>query len=266
MNLYEHELQVARQAAQKARTILLQHFGKLAQVEFKYQAGLVSEADRAAETAIKNHVLDSLPKYSFLGEEEAYADPTKIIEEDKQGLWVVDPLDGTTNYVHRFPIFCISIALVMNRQPVVGVIDVPLLNDTYWAVRGRGAYLNGQKITVSNTSSLSHCLAATGFNAEKDLILSEQLKVFNKVVRQSRGIRRAGSAAFDLCMVASGVFDFFWEQALSPWDVAAGQLLVEESGGSVTTFDGGLFNPWLKNILASNSRVHPDLVKIISSN
>lgn len=264
METFEYELTVARQAAQKARAVLLDHYGKLSHVEFKHQAGLVSEADRAAELAIKTHLADACPDYGFLGEEDAYVNPTKLQLDDKKGLWVVDPLDGTTNYVHRFPLFCISIALVISRQPVVGVIDVPILNNTYWARRAHGAYVDGQRLQVSQTSNAIHCLAATGFNAEKENVLSTQLNIFTEVVRKVRGVRRPGSAAFDLCMVASGVFDFFWEQELSPWDVAAGQLLVEEAGGRITTYDGGSYNPWHKTLLASNSYVHDEIVKIIS--
>lgn len=264
MNQYDQELAVARQAAQKARSILLDHYGKLSQVEFKHQAGLVSEADRASEIAIKSHLSDAFPEYGFLGEEEAYSNPTKLHINDEKGVWVVDPLDGTTNYVHRFPIFCISIALVIKHQPVVGVIDVPILNDTYWARRGHGSFLNGQRLEVSHTNSMSQSLAATGFNGERESVLSEQLPIFERIVRKTRGIRRPGSAAFDLCMVTSGVFDFFWEQDLSPWDVAAGQLLVEEAGGVVSTFNGAAYNPWKKTILASNGQFHEDIVKIIS--
>ncbi len=262
---FEAELIAARQAAQKARTVLLDHFGRLSQVEFKHQAGLVSEADRAAELAIKTHLQDACPQYGFLGEEEAYADPNKINQDDRKGIWVVDPLDGTTNYVHRFPIFCVSIALVVNRQPVVGVIDVPMLNNTYWAHRSKGAYMDGHTIQVSRTQLTNQCLAATGFNAERPEVLSTQLGIFERVVGKTRGIRRPGSAAFDLCMVASGVFDFFWEQDLSPWDVAAGQLLVEEAGGRNSTFGGGLYDPWQKSILSSNSLIHEEIVKIITN-
>lgn len=264
MQSYEQELVVARQAAQKARAILLDHYGKLTQVESKYQAGLVSEADRAAELAIRSHLMDAFPQYGFLGEEDAFVNPTKLQIDDRQGAWVVDPLDGTTNYIHRFPIFCISIALVISRQPVVGVIDVPILNNTYWARKGKGAFRDGQRLDVTKTSQLAQCLAATGFNAEKEEVLSSQLSVFNRLVRKARGVRRPGSAAFDLCMVASGVFDFFWESELSPWDVAAGQLLVEEAGGTLTTYSGGTYSPWQKTILASNGYVHEEIVKIIS--
>jgi myo-inositol-1(or 4)-monophosphatase len=146
----------------------------------------------------------------------------------------------------------------------VGVIDIPILNETYWAVKGGGAFKNGYPISVSKAADLSRCLAATGFNAERESILNQQLQVFDQLVRKVRGVRRPGSAAFDLCMVASGVFDFFWEQALSPWDVAAGQLLVEEAGGRTSTFLGHAYNPWDESILASNSLVHEEIVKIIS--
>ena len=264
METYELELEVARQAAQKARHVLLEHFGKLTQVETKLQAGLVSEADRAAELSIKTNLKNAFSDYGFLGEEEAYSNPNQLNIDDKNGVWVVDPLDGTTNYIHQFPIFCVSIALVKNRQPVVGVIDVPILNDTYWSCRGQGSYKNGMKIQVSRTEYLSQCLASTGFNAENESLLVEQLDIYSKVIRKIRGIRRPGSAAFDLCMVASGVYDFFWEHGLSPWDVAAGQLLVEEAGGANSTVEGLAYNPWQKSILSSNGLVHKDIVKIIT--
>lgn len=262
---YEYELKVAREAAQKARAVLLNHYGRLSQVSEKFQAGLVSEADKNSEKVIQTHLKDACPQYSFLGEESSYENNNANLTANlDKGQWVVDPLDGTTNYIHSFPIFCISIALVVNKTPVVGVIDVPILNDTYWAVRGGGVYKNGNPIRVSSSQKLKGCLAATGFFAEKEEGLEEQLQLFSKIIRKVRAVRRPGAAAFDLCMVASGVFDFFWEKDLSPWDVAAGQLLIEEAGGLVTNYAGGKYDPWQKTILASNSHIYQDLLKEFS--
>jgi myo-inositol-1(or 4)-monophosphatase len=264
-NNYELELIAAKEAAQKSRHILLGHFGKLTQVSEKFQAGLVSEADRAAEKAIQSHLKDSCPQYEFLGEEGSYENPDDQSGKSlDQSQWVVDPLDGTTNYVHGFPIFCISIGLVINRIPVLGVIDVPYLNDTYWAVRGQGAFKNGSPINVSNTQEMKKSLAATGFNVERADKIEEQLMIFANIAKNSRGIRRPGAAAFDLCMVASGVFDFFWEKYLSPWDVAAGQVIVEEAGGRVSTYEGNIYDPWCNTIIASNGRVHEQVLKVMS--
>ncbi len=261
---FENELKVAQEAAQLARSVLLKYFGNLKNIEFKEQAGLVSEADRAAEKVIKNHLLASFADYGFLGEEEAFENSGNIDSHRCESVWVVDPLDGTTNYIHRFPIFCISISLVINQKPVLGVIDVPRLNDTYWATLGAGSYHNGKRIYTSSSNKLINCLAGTGFNSERKDILEEQLKKFDKIVGNVRGIRRSGSAAYDLCMVASGVFDFFWEQNLSPWDVAGGQIIVDEAGGKNSCFDGSEFNPWKNSLLSSNGKVHQSIVKIIS--
>lgn len=261
---FDRELTLALQAAAKAREILLLHYGKVVQVESKFQAGIVSEADRSSERAIRLHLESGFPDYLFLGEEESYEANVGPEIESSAPVWVVDPLDGTTNFVHGFPLFCISIGLVINKRPVVGVIDVPILNRTYYATQGGGAFRDGVPLQVSKTERLDHCLAATGFNNEKEDVLVRQLEIFNRLVRKTRGIRRPGAAAFDLCMVAEGAFDYFWEQNLSPWDVAAGQLILEEAGGRVSTFDGGLYDPWQDNLVGSNSLVHDDIVKIIS--
>jgi myo-inositol-1(or 4)-monophosphatase len=265
-NKFSEELIAAKEAAQKARHILLNHFGRLTQVSEKFQAGLVSEADKAAEKAIQSHLMDCCPEYQFLGEEGAFESPKELVADGlDQSLWVVDPLDGTTNYIHRFPIFCVSIGLVVNRLPVLGVIDVPYLNETYWAVKGQGAFKNGEPIKVSNANNMKNCLAATGFNVDRLEHFQEQLEIFAKVAKSTRGVRRPGAAAFDLCMVASGVFDFFWEKYLSPWDVAAGQVLVEEAGGRTSTYSGESYDPWSNTIIASNGKVHNEILKIMSS-
>ena len=263
MNIINEELKkyllTASEAADQARSLLLNYYGRLSKIERKKMAGLVSEADKESEKLIADHVLSKVPGSVFYGEEGVFEQSKSI---PKDGLcWVVDPLDGTTNYVHQFHIFCISIALLKDYQPVVGLIDVPMLDHRYVAVRDEGAYLNGKKISVSDTLTVSDSLIATGFFADDKPALKEQLRIFNKVVRRARGVRRSGVAAYDLCMVAQGIFDGFWEKNLKPWDTAAGHLLVEEAGGMVTTYDGEDFHATEKSILASNKCIHNELLK-----
>jgi myo-inositol-1(or 4)-monophosphatase len=252
-------------ACRRGRDVLLKYFGHLERVEEKFQAGLVSEADKESEKVIQAELRKYFPDMDFLGEESAYASKTKVrdIANDKP-RWILDPLDGTTNYIHRFPVFAISLGLEYKGQMQVAVIDVPMMNETYTAVRGQGAWLNGNKIRVSPNKELRQCMLATGFFGENELSLEEQMKIFSKLVRGSRGIRRAGAAAYDLCQVAKGVFDAFWESNLSPWDTAAGILLVEEAGGQVTTFRGKSYDPYKNSIIASNGLIHQTLVESMS--
>ncbi len=252
-------------ACRRGRDVLLKYFGHLERVEEKFQAGLVSEADKESEKVIQAELRKYFPDMDFLGEESAYASETKVRDAaTKRPRWILDPLDGTTNYIHRFPVFAISLGLEYMGQMQVAVIEVPMLNETYTAIRGQGAWLNGNKICVSKNTELRNSMLATGFFGENELSLDEQMKIFSKLVRSSRGIRRAGAAAYDLCQVAKGVFDAFWESNLSPWDTAAGILLVEEAGGQVTTFRGKSYDPYKNSIIASNGLIHPTLVEAMS--
>ena len=226
----------------------------------------MSEADKASEEVIKKQLLKFFPESEFLGEEESYLTETKVgTPAMDKPRWILDPLDGTTNYVHRFPIFCISLGLEYQGQIQIAVIDVPVLNETYTAIRGGGAFLNGRPIKVSQTSELKNSLLATGFFADNTSALDEQLKIFSNLVRVSRGIRRAGAAAYDLCMVARGVFDAFWERNLSPWDTAAGFLLVQEAGGQVVTYRGKTYDPYKNSVMATNGILTPTLVQSVST-
>lgn len=254
-----HVAKVAMIAALDGGRILNKYFRKLKQVSEKQGAGLVSEADRESELCIRKRVWESFPNHQFLGEEWGHTNQ----DNDSDFLWVVDPLDGTTNYVHGFPFFCISIGVEYKGEPQVGIVHAPLLGMTYKAILGEGAYLNGKRIRVSKTKNLESSLLATGFSYRKRALLKDEVRDFRVIAERTRGVRRAGSAALDFCMVASGIFDGFWERALSPWDVSAGTLIVREAGGVVTDFGGKRFRSNMKTVLAANKPVHRALVKFL---
>lgn len=255
-------LKTATKACREGRCILLDHFGRLEQVEKKEKAGLVSEADRLSEQAITRFLKDHFPMAEILGE-EAFAAGSTVREgrAGPQGRWILDPLDGTTNYIHRFPIFCISLGLEVDGELKLAVIDMPMLNETYTAIRGEGAFVNGKPLRVSETADLNESLLATGFFPEDKAALEEQVGLFAGIVGEVRGVRRAGAAAYDLCQVARGVFDGFWEKNLKPWDVAAGQLLVEEAGGVVLDYEGRPHTPYSHSLIAGNKKIAPQILE-----
>lgn len=265
----EDILFTAKQAAKSGEKILLDYFGNLSSVGKKELAGLVTEADLKSERAVVETIKAQFPDHEILGEEGAFLAQKSGFEPSPAGThrWVIDPLDGTTNYVHGFPIFCVSIGYEVGGDTQMGLISVPMLNQVFWAVKGQGAFLNGKPIQVSQRHVLEEALLATGFFSENKQALKEQLEIFNHFVGQARGVRRSGSAAYDLCMVASGVFDVFWEKNLSPWDTSAGALLVQEAGGIVTSYNNQDYNPYLNSILAANNELHkiiqPELETLI---
>ncbi len=254
-------LVAAQKAAQAGAKVLEQYFGRLKQVSEKHLAGLVSEADLASEDAIKGE-LQSLYPAQFLGEESSHG--TVEVWPSEGNWWIVDPLDGTTNYIHRFPIYCISIGLMWQGELALGLVHVPALHTTYHATKGGGAYRNGEKISVSERSSIRDSLLATGFFRDQPEALKEQIEIFSKLVFEARGIRRAGAAAYDLCLVAEGVFDAFWEKNLKPWDTAAGTVLVREAGGVVKDYSGADYNITAPCILASNQNIYSTIYRSIS--
>jgi len=253
-------------AARLGRGILMKYIGRLEKIEHKFQAGLVSEADKESEQIIFETLRKNFPNDEFLGEESSVGQ-TKVQSpvQGKKGRWIVDPLDGTTNYIHQLPIFCISIGYEYAGQTQLAVIDVPMLGEVYTAIRGQGAFVNGRPLKVSLTEHLKDAFLATGFNNEFESRLQEQIKVFGKVIRETRAIRRAGAAAYDLCMVARGVFDGYWERGIQPWDSSAGILLVEEAGGKVVTYRGKKYDPYKNSIVAGNPKIVDQLLATISS-
>lgn len=258
-------LSVALKACRLGREVLLKYIGNLQHVSEKFQAGLVSEADKESEKIISDYLRKNFPSIEFLGEESSYeAAKVQLESAGPKGRWILDPLDGTTNYVHQFPVFCISLALEINGEIQVAVIDCPMMNETYTAIRGQGSFVNGKRLKVSETKHIKDAFLSTGFVAEKHKVIEEQLRIFSDIVYKCRGVRRPGAAAYDLAWVARGVFDGFWERNLQPWDGAAGLLLIEEAGGKVVTYRGNRYTPYKNSIIAGPPAVVDELIKAIA--
>jgi len=252
------ELEAAIAAAEAAGELLRSGFGQPQSVEYKGEAELVTEADEKAEQKIKEVLGEAFPKYAMLTEESG-----ELVGETEY-RWVVDPLDGTTNYVHGVPFFCISIALERSGEIVLGLINDPVRRETYAAERENGATLNGHRIEVSDTDEPAQALLGTSFPDDPDEIPTA-LDLFERLTGLARGMRRLGSGALDLCYVAAGRLDGCYEQGFSAWDVAAGILIVEEAGGEVTDYKGDRLDPdGSGGLVVSNGRLHPSLVSITS--
>ena len=252
------ELEVAIAAAEAAGGVLRDGFGRQHQIEYKGEADLVTEADEEAERKIMEVIHEAFPDHRMLTEEGGE------MQGQSNARWIVDPLDGTTNYAHGLPLFCTSIALEKDNEVVLGVVQDPMANETYAAERGAGATLNGEPLEVSSTGEPSRALLGTSF-ADRPEELEVGLDVFGRLAGLARGMRRLGSGALDLCYVAAGRLDGCYEQGFSAWDVAAGVLIVEEAGGRVTDHRGSRLDPEeSEGLVASNGLVHPSLVDAAS--
>ena len=257
----EKLLETAKEAAYAAGEIQLSYFGKKKEISHKSnEYDLVTEADKLSEEKILSIIQANFPDHAILGEE------TGEHEGHKSGyLWVVDPLDGTTNFAHNFPHFAVSIGLVKDNKIIMGVVYDVCKNELFWAAEGTGAYLNSEPINVSKIVELKKSLLATGFPCSREKTLEENFVYFKKFVYKSQAVRRPGAAALDLCYVAAGRLDGFWELNLCPWDVTAGTCIVREAEGKVTNFDSEKFNPEIKNIIASNSIIHDQMKEVLYS-
>lgn len=257
----EKLLEVAKEAAYEAGEIQLSFMGKNKQIEYKANKfDLVTEADKQSENKILSIISTYFPEHNILGEETGCHD-----EHGSDYLWVIDPLDGTTNFTHNFPHFAVSIGLMRKNEIILGVVYDPCKNELFWAAEGAGAYLNSEPIKTSQAKSLDEGLLATGFPPSKLDKLEENFVYFKKFIHQAQAIRRPGAAALDLCYVACGRLDGFWELSLSPWDVTAGTCIIREAGGKVTNFDSEKFDPYIRNILATNTLLHEPMKEILHS-
>ena len=252
-------LNFAIETAREAGQILLDKFGKVS-VSFKSEANPVTEADLASEKYIVEKIRSYYPKHSILGEESGATDIPNA-----EYKWIIDPLDGTTNYSHGYPCFCVSIGLEYNGEIILGVIYDPTRNELFAAERGHGATLNGRKITVSATEELRYALLVTGFPYSIVSGNANFEKNIKNFLIKSQAVRRDGSAALDMCYVACGRFDGFWEEGLNAWDVAAGLIILEEAGGKISYYDGSKFSVYKPPVCASNGLIHSQMLEVLQS-
>lgn len=245
-------------AAAKAGLLLKKNLGKSLSIEFKGVIDIVTEMDKKAEAMIVKTIKAAFPDHGILTEESA---------EQKTGSeyrWIIDPLDGTTNYSHGYPVFCVSIALEKAGDVMLGVVYEPMLDELFTAEKGRGAYLNKKKIQVSRIAELHRSLLATGFPYDVRTSPENNINHFANFAVRAQAIRRAGSAALDMCYVACGRFDGFWELKLKPWDIAAAMLIVKEAGGAVTDFTGNPLSLYAGETMASNGLIHKEMLKVLA--
>lgn len=242
-----------QEMAREAGSLIMGHFRQHVKIEYKGAVDLVTIADRTSEALILQRIRKQFPTHDVMGEEGTR------IESGSEYKWYIDPLDGTTNFAHGYPVFCVSLAVERSGQRVAGVIYDPTRDEMFSAELGGGSRLNGAVIRVSSMSNLGECLLGTGFPSQKRH-KNPNIFFYHQLTLRTHGVRRAGSAALDLCNVASGRYEGFWEFNLNPWDTAAGVLIVEEAGGRVTDFSGGPFQIASHETLASNGLVHQALL------
>jgi len=245
-------LEAAVEIAREAGRILCEEFERPRQISYKGEVDIVTQADKRSEHAIVRRLTEYFPGHSIAAEEGTGS------EKDSEFRWHVDPLDGTTNFAHGYPCFCVSIALAQRDSVIAAVVYNPFYNELFAAARGQGATLNGKAIHVSKSSALATSLLCTGFPVQNRQ-LSPNLQFYGDFTMRSHGVRRDGSAALDLAYVAAGRFDGFWEFGLKKWDTAAGVLLIEEAGGKVSDFDGAAYQLGGPVILATNGLIHEEM-------
>lgn len=253
-------LAVATEAVLRAGQIQRERYGQNVQVDLKGAIDLVTEVDHACEAAILEVIRARFPEHDIVTEE------TDLARTGSRHVWIVDPLDGTTNFAHSYPMFCASVALTVDGESVAGAVFDPLRDELFTAEKGSGAHLNGRRLHVTREERLIQSLIITGFPYDLHEKLVERLTPFIRVMGRARAVRRAGSAAIDLSYVAAGRADGFWEAVLKPWDMAAGRLLVEEAGGKVTRFDGTSVSVGPDEIAATNGHIHDELLAALREN
>jgi len=255
---------VARAAVDEASAMLQATWRDAKTVQHKGAVDIVTDTDRAIEAAIVARLRHAFPDHLVIAEESTELSTLTAPPSDRH-VWYVDPLDGTTNFAHAYPQFAVSLALGMGEQLLFGIVHDPVRDETFVAERGRGATLNGAPIAVSDVRSLDHALVATGFPYDRRERLESYIGFFADFVRQTQGVRRNGSAALDLCYVACGRLDGFWEWKLRPWDTAAGVLMTQESRGAVSDFRGQPFDLFGPQTLASNGHLHAEMIAVLGT-
>jgi myo-inositol-1(or 4)-monophosphatase len=251
MSALEHLVQDVAQLARNAGELIMKLKAGQRLISYKSARDMVTEVDRSSEDLIVSFIQDKYPDHDILAEESE----TKVTRSSEY-LWIIDPLDGTTNFVHDFPAYCVSIGVVHDGEVIAAAIYDPLRNEMFEAGKGQGAFLNGEPIQVSPTGEMSRTLLATGFPYANDEAFDLNMRIWTGIYGQTQGLRRAGAAALDMAWTACGRLDGFWEFSLQPWDIAAGVLLVKEAGGLVSSPIQARFDLFEGNIIASNSIIH----------
>ncbi|MFC1769741.1 inositol monophosphatase family protein [Nitrospirota bacterium] len=254
-------LDTATRAAHMAGEIMRQNLGTLSstEVDAKQASDFVTRVDRESEDAIVSLIKSEYPDHFILAEEG-----TKDLSSDGY-RWIIDPLDGTTNYIHNYPVFAVSIALEYRGECILGVVYDPTRDEFFHSEQGKGAFLNGNPLGVSTLTDLSRCLITTGFPFKQRHYLDKYLEVFKRVFNRTSDIRRAGAAALDFAYLAAGRCDGFFELGLAPWDIAAGSVMIKEAGGIITDFSGGDDYLWTGNVVAGTEVTHPQLLKEVQA-
>src|SRR3954452_2282615 len=259
-----HDIDIATEAARRGAAVLLGHWEQLGKedADLKARNDWVSRADRESEAAILSFIREQRPHDSVLGEESGKSGALRDGGNDR--TWIIDPLDGTSNYLQHFPVWSVSIALKQGDEMIAGVVHEPLRDLFFTAERGAGAFLNGNRMQVSDQQTVEGSFLTTGFPFRAQQYVGIYCSIFRDIIMVAKGVRRPGSAALDLAYTAAGVFDGFFEMHLAPWDVAAGSLLITEAGGAITDFSGG--DRWLNrgNIIGATPAVHAELLSIIN--
>ena len=248
----------AEQIAREAGVLLKRNISRPHTVTYKGRKNLVTEMDKQSEAIAIKRIRAKYPEHGILSEESGVFD-----KPESEYKWIIDPLDGTTNYAHGFNFFGVSIGLTRQEKIIAGVVYDPMRDELFKAAKGCGAYLNKNKIKVSSVTAIKESLLSTGFPYKLGKVMKKNIGYFVSFMMKAQAIRRPGSASLDLCYVAAGRFDGFWEMELHPWDTAAGVLIVEEAGGKVTDFSGNTFDPFKKQIVASNSRIHRQMLDVL---
>ena len=250
--------QVLYQAIYEAGDVILRHYGNVRKIEYKStEFDVVTDADKESESTIIDIIRSNFSDHDILAEEK-----TGDVSGESEYRWIIDPIDGTTNFAHSMPIFSVSIGVEYKNQIIMGGIYSPINRELFFAERGEGAWLNEKSISVSNISELNKSLLVTGFPYDRSRI-EHIIKYFSDILTHSHGVLRLGSAALDLCYVACGRLEGFWEFHLNPWDTAAGYLIVKEAGGRCTDFHGNEYSPYTRQILATNARIHDQLLDFL---
>ncbi|MFA6024119.1 MAG: inositol monophosphatase family protein [Candidatus Gracilibacteria bacterium] len=253
-----HLLQFAKKLAYDAGKMALTYQKKGFNIETKSNSSdLVTDVDKICDEFLTKTIHSHFPDHSILSEESGISGGTGEYK------WIIDPIDGTTNFAHGLPLFGVSIAVVYKGKPIIGVVEIPGLGETFWGQEGKGAFMGMKPIQVSKVATLEKSLLGTGFPYAREARYKKNIELFDAFYSKTQGVRRFGSAAVDLCFLACGRFDGFWEYDLEPWDIAAGKIILEEAGGTLTNMDGSSFNPKLKNIAASNGILHSEMLRII---